>query len=78
MSRRDNGGPAYPTVYTETYGSSGDYQYQIKSEGGVTVRDYFAREALAALLKAWAGSVDELAVSAYTIADAMLKARGGK
>ena len=46
---------------------------------GITVRDYFAATALIGLAQAFAGETDgrasEIAGQAYSIADAMIKAR---
>lgn len=70
----NNGGPAFPTdCWEHTEKFSG------KIQGGMTLRDYFASKALAlggehfysANSKSW----DEIAIEAYGIADAMLKAR---
>ena len=66
----DNGGPAFPA----TMGEHG-------IEGGMSVRDYFAGQALPSLLPErilpWEDvSAEKVANAAYAIADAMLKARG--
>ena len=66
------GGPAFPFVEPPTAG------YTIAK--GMTLRDYFAAKAMQGLL---AGTVtpttvwshDEVAETAYNVADAMLKAR---
>jgi hypothetical protein len=46
---------------------------------GITIRDYFAATALIGLTQAFAGETDgrssEIAVQAYSLADAMIKAR---
>lgn len=46
---------------------------------GITIRDYFAATALVGLASAFAGELDgrssEIAVQAYGLADAMVKAR---
>ena len=74
----DNGGPAFP----------GTHQYfpddvNYDEFHGMTLRDYFAGQAMAALITAtidkdslW--SQDQIAECAYDVADAMLKARGEK
>jgi len=71
-SQTPDGGPAYPTLYIEPeYGSS---------YGGMTLRDYFAGQALAGMLAnssargAWATYAEH----SYAQADAMLAERGGK
>ncbi|HBQ4101918.1 TPA: hypothetical protein L7141_000676 [Klebsiella pneumoniae] len=71
MSKENNGGPAYPTQGYE----------------GLTVRDYFAAKAMAAIVRRYDGHSfgvgpnspqhKDLADEAYFIADAMLKAREG-
>lgn len=80
----DNGGPAFPEV-TTTYVRDGaqDTQY-VHSEGGMSLRDYFAAKAMQGM---WAsdqpgwhcsGTPDAMqkrAEAAYEMADAMLAAR---
>ena len=67
----NDGGPAFPNVPS-------DPQYSIW-DMGMTLRDYFAAAALQGLLSSiepnqlWSG--DEVAVTCYRTADAMLKAR---
>ena len=69
----NNGGPAFPTLFIEpNYGSG---------YAGMTMRDYFAAAALQGLLASiqpnqlWSG--DDVAVTCYRTADAMLKAKEG-
>jgi hypothetical protein len=58
------GGSAFPT---------GDHpESQLYASTGMTLRDYFAAKAMPYMLGV---SVDEIAKTAYEIADAMLKAR---
>jgi hypothetical protein len=64
----NTGGPACPTEHTDT---SGLYD-------GMTLRDYFAAKAMQALITRIPMSGAERARDAYTIADAMLKAREQK
>lgn len=83
MSDTD-GGPAFPAVISgETW--PGDYAgsqcHSYNSAGGMTLRDYFAGQALGAMVAcflqsgdAWNG-YDDLSQSVYRVADAMLKAR---
>jgi hypothetical protein len=71
MNKINKSGPAFPT--------GNDY------EKGMTLRDYFAAQALTgaqiwdAVLNGekaqFCGGVDKLAEAAYAVADAMLKAR---
>ena len=72
--------PAFPCVYySEPIGSIGP---QLTIKGGMTLRDYFAAAALHGLLSSiqpnqlWSG--DDVAVTCYRTADAMLKARESK
>jgi hypothetical protein len=72
MSNKNTGGPAFPRT-------------QWPNETGMTLRDYFAAQALTgaqiwdAVLNGknspFSGGVDKLAEVAYAVADAMLKAR---
>ena len=65
----NTGGPAFPTEHTDT---SGLYD-------GMTLRDYFAAKAMQAQLIGYQGEwYDRVAADAYTMADAMLKAREKK
>jgi hypothetical protein len=66
---------AFPVAATEYHGM----------DSGMTLRDYFAAKAMAAIVRRWDGhsfgggpnspQYKELAEDAYFIADAMLKAR---
>jgi hypothetical protein len=68
MSNTNTGGQAFPTATLAQ-----------KTEGGMTLRDYFAAKALQGMFAS--GNLpksvqdDELASVAYQVADAMLKAR---
>lgn len=70
----NTGGPAYPT---ETYSRNG---YPCGPSMGMTLRDYFAGQALAGLLAGCSDLIEvgsnDMAVNAYMQADAMLRARG--
>ena len=64
----NTGGAAFP--YAAVHGCNGEY--------GMTLRDYFAAKAMAALVVVYTDDkaiVDEYSQRAYAIADAMLKAR---
>ncbi len=64
MSSRKNGGPAFPRP-----ASKGEY-----GEAGMSLRDWFAGQALYALIKA--GYTRQLlATTAYEIADALIARR---
>jgi hypothetical protein len=74
MTTKDNGGTAFPGP---TFTMAG---YPNGHSMGMTLRDWFAGQALAGLVRseqtegfpAWAGH----ALDAYALADAMLEARG--
>lgn len=64
MSERSDGGPAFPT--------------SLKDDEGMSLRDYFAGQALSALDRTWGLdtiSAPDAAAASYRIADEMLKAR---
>lgn len=77
MKEINTGGPAFPT---EVWDYDEDGNGLSCSEGGMTLRDYFAAKAMQADMTdglfendfAWC------AKRAYKMADAMLKARNGK
>jgi hypothetical protein len=49
----------------------------VRSRPGMTLRDYFAAQALAGMLARYDAGKEDMAVYAYEHADAMLKARDG-
>lgn len=61
----NDGGPAFPNIYTDM---------EISGRSGMTLRDYFAVEAMARVRASQ--SDDDFARACYRIADAMIKARG--
>lgn len=69
MTKPYDGGPAFPTVAGQTVYSH-----------GMTLRDWFAGQAMAGELASWrqntAGHEFNIARRAYAMADAMLEARG--
>lgn len=77
MSTKNNGGPAFPMCMPTASGTGVVY--------GMTLRDYFAATALPAVFKDYAESAqkvgwdegwqDGVAMDAYAMADAMLRAR---
>lgn len=73
----ENGGPAYPSgSYADGYRQDGSAVYLARYEG-MSLRDYFAAKALVGLLSAYSEQDPSIyARDAYTVADAMLKARG--
>lgn len=62
MSKRDDGGPAFPMI---------DEDYFLR---GMTLRDYFAAKAMQATVDP-ARPYTQIATLAYEVADAMLKER---
>ena len=76
----NDGGPAFPVpMFTR----EADGQPMSPTEyglGGMTLRDWFAGQALIALPHIGCGgdlNIEDAAKAAYQFADAMLKARGG-
>lgn len=77
MSKQDTGGPAFPVPLTDAQEAAWN-EAKLPSANGMTLRDYFAAEAMQALLvdaECGPNSVKDFAESAYIMADAMLKAR---
>jgi hypothetical protein len=77
MTDRDNGGPAFPFAAT-------DPSNVPMQEPGMTLRDWFAGQALAAVMGRMHENIQHLgaatfpsnvSIHAYRIADAMLEAR---
>jgi hypothetical protein len=72
----NDGGPAYPQ-----HGWTKDPEVleRMRNQGGMTLRDWFAGQALAGLLASHEINMpfDVVAPMAYRHADAMLEARGG-
>ena len=77
---RNDGGPAFP----EQVLMSADGELQCSAaygfSPGMSLRDWFAGVALQGLLSdpTLENTVDDYAESAYSLADAMLRARGGQ
>ena len=75
MSDTNTGGPAFPGPYAN---ENGTIEVLWKQQG-MTLRDYFASKAMQACfgapLEASAEGKDYIAMHAYKMADAMLKAR---
>ena len=72
MNATKDGGPAFPTP--DTHHPDGQIQY---GTNGMSLRDWFAGQALAGLLACpdVSGGWESISKSAYTYADAMLRAR---
>lgn len=79
MNTINDGGSAFPEIHTDTVGERGDYRQETYSVGGMSLRDYFAAQALSGTLArpVTGHSITYLdrANDAYRYADAMLKAR---
>jgi hypothetical protein len=73
-NKNDDGGPAFP--HSVAVAPSGDVYGSDYFGGCMSLRDWFAGQALAGLLANASNQVD--ARVAYAIADAMLVARKGK
>ena len=74
---KDNGGPAFPVIHTIVT-QPGSFTQAPLGHEGMTLRDWFAGQALAGALDRWLevrGSDKEISGWAYEIADAMLEAR---
>lgn len=78
MSARDDGGPAFPAPHL------GEMQFgDPTAYSGMSLRDHFAGEAMSALVAGSTcneahGAADLIATIAYTMADAMIRARGAE
>jgi hypothetical protein len=68
MSNTNDGGPAFPLPYD----FEKDYP---KADGGMSLRDYFAGQALAVTTANHQGDLAMAAHMAYVLADMMLRAR---
>jgi len=66
-----NGGSAFPYVYTA-------YRTAVHHGEGMTLRDYFAGQALGSCIKTYTYDVKKMAEKAYEYADAMLAERDKK
>lgn len=77
QTKIDDGGPAFPCGLAATASPNGDpilYDSADRAGGGMSLRDYFAGQALAGLApqdSSWA----RIAKGCYIAADAMLAAR---
>ena len=78
--QKDDGGQVFPNFaygHVEESQGSADQNIHLKFRGGMTLRDYFAAESIAALADTPRGAdeMELVADRAYRLADAMLKAR---
>jgi hypothetical protein len=76
MKTTNDGGPAFPLMGESNHPDGGRYLFN----QGMTLRDYFAGQALAGLMsdQTIKAMPEDFAESAYLAADAMLAAREGK
>ena len=69
----NDGGPAFPV--TSITGADMKIDY-IESWSGMSLRDWFAGQAICGLMNEWPGkTLSQITAMAYVTADAMLKAR---
>ena len=68
MSNNNTGGPAFPQHGFDLVAE------RFTSQGGMTLRDYFAAKAMQAMAQKYSHEGD-VSRKAYNLADAMLKAR---
>ena len=81
MSARDDGGPAFPVTGLSVESGPDDTEVWGSVDcKGMTLRDYFAGQALQGAIADVSQSnlPDDVAAYAYELADAMLKARREK
>jgi hypothetical protein len=71
---KETGGPAFPALPIQRHTDTGEILYQSE---GMTLRDYFAAKAMQGFLSTVKVDCpdDLIAIDAYNLADAMLKAR---
>ena len=77
MSKQNDGGPAFPIPIISQNSSTGETT-SWQTEGGMTIRDYFAAKAMQGMCADPNFMPNEYVVvteMAYEMADAMLKAR---
>ena len=76
MSDSNDGGPAFPNERWRPFPGGGGYRDDVP---GMSLRDYFAGQALAGLLTEDGDAPpEEWAMAAYRLADAMIAARNEK
>ena len=74
----NNGGPAFPVPFSIDPENGGPVFAELYGNGGMTLRDYFAAKAMQGYLthEQAANSPEDVVASwAYSMADAMLRAR---
>lgn len=80
MNDKNTGGQAFPKAtdaFAVSRGDGGGANYKIRTENGMTLRDYFAAKAMQGIVADpdLAMGCNKIAEWAYTQADAMLQAR---
>lgn len=77
MDNLKNGGRAFPCDSIVERDDNGHMHGKEVSSGGMTLRDYFAAKAMQGIISSDCnfGALSDLASDAYSISDAMLKAR---
>ncbi|MGX9740460.1 hypothetical protein [Pseudocitrobacter corydidari] len=73
MSKENHGGPAFPHIRKPVAPGV----EEVITNGGMSLRDYFAAKAMQGIISSECnyGAFSDLASDAYSIADAMLRAR---
>lgn len=74
MTKKETGGPAFPTPRIELNNEGVVTGFAVMADG-MTLRDYFAAKAMQVFLANDETSMGEDAQDAYMVADAMLEAR---
>ena len=78
MTKKPDGGPAYPQMRVWN-AAIAEYE-DTQQYPGMTLRDYFAAQALTSFSARWGGmegpALDGIAKRSYEMADAMIKASG--
>lgn len=76
MSKPDDGGPAFPQPQGRDEHGFPYSSREIQGDGGMTLRDWFAGQALAGMLdRAYGIKCEIIAARSYEMADAMIAAR---
>lgn len=75
INKIDDGGPAFPQALATCDGVIYDSSEKGQQVGGMTLRDYFAAKAMAALMPDDCFKWEDVASDSYKMADAMLAAR---
>lgn len=85
MSDNNDGGPEFPSQHQRVRFVGDDGRLHVQeaaASSGMSLRDWFAGQALAGLAASWIterpGHVEKAAAEAYAMADAMLAARAAK